>query len=161
MLSFATNSPNRVCICWGRSRPCNPRAKFPLLARAAQRYVKAGLALVGDAAHTIHPLAGQGVNIGCLDAAILADVLLSDHARGVWAHTQTLQRYEHVRKGQNDAMMHSMSAIGLLQRVPFAPVRWVRNVGLKQVDSHEWLKTAFLQQASGVTALHGTRYRAH
>lgn len=137
------------------------RAQFPLKARAAQRYVQQGLALIGDAAHTIHPLAGQGVNIGCLDAAVLADVLLQDHARGTWAHLQTLQRYEHLRKGQNDAMMHSMSAIGLLQRLPFSSVRWARDVGLKQVDSHDWLKSAFLHQASGVSALQGTRYRAH
>ena len=107
-----------------------PRAKFPLKARAAQRYVKAGLALIGDAAHVIHPLAGQGVNIGCLDAAVLCDVLLKDKQRGVWAHEQTLKRYEHQRKGQNDAMMHSMSALGFIETSELFPFVWARNFGL-------------------------------
>ena len=96
----------------GEVLEATPRAMFPLKARAAQQYMTSGLALIGDAAHVIHPLAGQGVNIGCLDAAVLCDALLHDLSRGVWAHDQTLQRYEHSRKGQNDAMMHSMSAIG-------------------------------------------------
>ena len=134
------------------------RAQFPLKARAAKHYVKSGLALIGDAAHVIHPLAGQGVNIGCLDAAILADVLLHDLKRGVWAHLHTLRRYEHQRKSQNEAMMHSMSAIGWLQRSTFFPLVWARNVGLKQVDQHNLLKQAFMTQARGVQALANTRY---
>jgi 2-polyprenyl-6-methoxyphenol hydroxylase-like FAD-dependent oxidoreductase len=75
-------------------------SEIPLKARSAQHYVKAGLGVI--AAHVIHPLAGQGVNIGCLDAAVLCDVLLHDLQRGVWAHEQTLARYEHERKGQNE-----------------------------------------------------------
>ncbi|WP_283746578.1 FAD-dependent monooxygenase, partial [Bacillus cereus] len=77
---------------------------------------------MGDAAHVIHPLAGQGVNIGCLDAAVLCDVLLHDLQRGVWAHEQTLARYEHERKGQNLAMMHSMSTIGWLETTELRPL---------------------------------------
>ena len=135
-----------------------PRAQFPLKARAAQQYVKAGLALIGDAAHVIHPLAGQGVNIGCLDAAILCDVLLHDKKRGVWAHEQTLQRYEHRRKGQNDAMMHSMSAIGWMETTQLFPVVWARNFGLKQVEQHAALKDAFMSQANGLQVLKDTCY---
>lgn len=135
-----------------------PRAKFPLKARAAQQYVKNGLALIGDAAHVIHPLAGQGVNIGCLDAAVLCDVLLHDNARGVWGHEQSLQRYEHLRKGQNDAMMHSMSAIGWLETTTLFPVVWARNFGLKHVENQQMLKDAFMQQANGLSLLKNTRY---
>ena len=135
-----------------------PRAKFPLKARAAQQYVKSGLALIGDAAHVIHPLAGQGVNIGCLDAAILCDTLLHDQQRGVWAHEQTLRHYEHLRKGQNDAMMHSMSMIGWLETSSLFPVVWARNFGLKQVEKHEILKDAFMAQANGLKTLSQTRY---
>ncbi|MBP9787584.1 MAG: FAD-dependent monooxygenase, partial [Acinetobacter sp.] len=120
------------------------RAQFLLKARAAQRYVKSGLALIGDAAHVIHPLAGQGVNIGCLDAAVLCDVLLHDLKRGVWANEQTLLRYEHQRKGQNDAMMHSMSAIGWLESTELFPFVWARNFGLKQVEQLNWFKDRFM-----------------
>lgn len=134
------------------------RAQFSLKARAAQRYVKAGLALIGDAAHVIHPLAGQGVNIGCLDAAVLCDVLLHDLQRGVWANEQTLLRYEHQRKGQNEAMMHSMSAIGWLESAELFPLVWARNFGLKQVEQHKSLKDGFMRQANGLNALHQTRY---
>ncbi|QER40063.1 FAD-dependent monooxygenase [Acinetobacter suaedae] len=134
------------------------RAQFPLKARAAQRYIKSGLALIGDAAHVIHPLAGQGVNIGCLDAAVLCDVLLHDLKRGVWANEQTLLRYEHQRKGQNDAMMHSMSAIGWLESSELFPFVWARNLGLKQVEQLDWLKDRFMQQANGLVALKETRY---
>lgn len=144
----------------GEVLQATPRATFPLKARAAQQYVQDGLALIGDAAHVIHPLAGQGVNIGCLDAAVLCDVLLHDHARGVWAHEQTLKRYEHRRKGQNDAMMHSMSAIGWMETTLFFPMVWARNFGLKQVENQPMLKDAFMAQANGLGLLKDTRYAA-
>ncbi|UIZ56783.1 FAD-dependent monooxygenase [Acinetobacter sp. SCLZS86] len=142
----------------GEVLEATPRAIFPLKARAAQRYVQDGLALIGDAAHVIHPLAGQGVNIGCLDAAVLCDVLLHDFKRGVWAHEQTLKRYEHRRKGQNDAMMHSMSAIGWMETTTLFPVVWARNFGLKQVEQQPALKDAFMAQANGLSLLQDTRY---
>ncbi|MGE8623010.1 FAD-dependent monooxygenase [Acinetobacter schindleri] len=142
----------------GEVLEASPRATFPLKARAAQQYAQDGLALIGDAAHVIHPLAGQGVNIGCLDAAVLCDVLLHDKTRGVWAHEQTLQRYEHLRKGQNDAMMHSMSAIGWMETTQLFPVVWARNLGLKQVEQLPVLKDAFMAQANGLGLLKNTRY---
>ncbi|MCK8639656.1 FAD-dependent monooxygenase [Acinetobacter schindleri] len=142
----------------GEVLEASPRATFPLKARAAQQYVQDGLALIGDAAHVIHPLAGQGVNIGCLDAAVLCDVLLHDKTRGVWAHEQTLQCYEHLRKGQNDAMMHSMSAIGWMETTQLFPVVWARNLGLKQVEQLPVLKDAFMAQANGLGLLKDTRY---
>lgn len=142
----------------GEVLEASPRATFPLKARAAQQYVQDGLALIGDAAHVIHPLAGQGVNIGCLDATVLCDVLLHDKTRGVWAHEQTLQRYEHLRKGQNDAMMHSMSAIGWIETTQLFPVVWARNLGLKQVEQLPVLKDAFMAQANGLGLLKDTRY---
>jgi 2-polyprenylphenol 6-hydroxylase len=142
----------------GEVLEATPRARFPLKARAAQSYVRDGLALIGDAAHVIHPLAGQGVNIGCLDAAVLCDVLLHDKSRGVWAHEQTLKRYEHQRKGQNDAMMHGMSAIGWVETSTLFPIVWARNFALKQVEQQPVLKDAFMAQANGLALLKDTRY---
>ena len=135
-----------------------PRAKFPLKAQTAKHYVKKGLALIGDAAHVIHPLAGQGVNIGCLDAAVLCDVLLHDFKRGIWAHEQTLKRYEHSRKSQNEAMMHSMSIIGWIESSELFPLVWARNLGLKQVEKNLILKDRFMAQANGLNVLKLTRY---
>ncbi|MGM7341054.1 FAD-dependent monooxygenase, partial [Acinetobacter baumannii] len=91
-------------------------------------------------------------------AAILCDALLHDLGRGVWAHEQTLMRYEHRRKGQNDAMMHSMSAIGWLESSELFPLIWARNVGLKQVEQISFLKESFMQQANGLGALQNTQY---
>lgn len=142
----------------GEVQVVRSRASFPLKARSAQRYVKKGLALIGDAAHVIHPLAGQGVNIGCLDAAILCDALLHDAKRGVWAHEQTLLRYEHRRKGQNAAMMHGMSVLGWLETRELFPVIWARNLGKKQVNQQPLLKDLFMSQASGLIHLKDTRY---
>ena len=142
----------------GQVLEATPRATFPLKARAAHTYVRDGLALIGDAAHVIHPLAGQGVNIGCLDAALLCDALLHDRERGVWAHLQTLRRYEHRRKGQNEAMMHSMSALGWLETTQLTPVVWARNFGLKKVEQSAQAKDLFMQQAAGLNGLKNTRY---
>ena len=142
----------------GQVLQATSRATFPLKARAAKTYVREGLALIGDAAHVIHPLAGQGVNIGCLDAAVLCDALLRDRERGVWAHLQTLRCYEHTRKGQNEAMMHSMSALGWLETTSLTPVVWARNWGLKTVAQSVLAKDLFMQQAAGLTGLNKTRY---
>ena len=67
-------------------------------------------------------------------------------------------RYEHQRKGQNDAMMHSMSAIGWLESSALFPFVWARNFGLKQVEQFDWFKDRFMRQANGLGALQHTRY---
>ncbi len=74
------------------------------------------------------------MSIGCLDAAVLCDVLLHDKARGVWAHEQGLKRYEHRRKGQNDAMDPEYVCDWLDGNHRTFPVVWARNFGLKQVE---------------------------
>lgn len=136
------------------------RAKFPLKARQAQRYVLPHLALIGDAAHVVHPMAGQGVNLGCLDAAVLVDCLLKDHARGVWASFQTLNRYETARRTDNSIMMHGLSVLGWLQGSQLQPVQWVRSEGQHLFNQLPMLKDLFNEQASGWPALRHTRYAA-
>ena len=134
------------------------RASFPLIAKQAERYVLPHLALIGDAAHVVHPLAGQGVNLGCLDAALLVDSLLLDYERGLWAHFQTLNRYETKRRTHNSVMMHSFSALGWLQRDRLRPLQWLRNEGLHVVANNKLFLDKFTQQASGKSALKDTRY---
>lgn len=85
------------------------RGAFPLVRRHAQHYVKSGLALVGDAAHTIHPQAGQGVNLGLLDAAALIETVTNaDKKQLPFASFAHLRKYERWRRGDNAVVQHSM-----------------------------------------------------
>jgi len=126
------------------------RAAFPLQRQHAERYVLPGLALVGDAAHQIHPLAGQGVNLGLLDAAELTDVLVAARAaRRPLGSLATLRRYERARRGDNLAMQQAMTAFKqLFGEVP-APLRLARNLGLNLVDRAGPLKRTFARAAMG------------
>lgn len=134
------------------------RAAFPLKARHAKHYIQSGLVLLGDAAHVIHPLAGQGVNIGCLDAAVLVDCLAQDLKRGVWANLQTLQKFQHLRHVENSKMMHSMSGLGWLNKVQFKPLQWVRGEGLNIVAKQPQLINFFSLYASGMPILQRTQF---
>lgn len=136
----------------------SPPMAFPIKARSAEHYVEDGLALIGDAAHTIHPLAGQGMNLGCLDAGVLCDVLLNARQRGTWANLQTLRRYENQRRTHNVMMMHSMSAMGFGEKLQTTPLGFALNWGRKWVSQTDWVKQLLIFQASGRDALRHTRY---
>ncbi|HBX57452.1 MAG TPA: 2-octaprenyl-3-methyl-6-methoxy-1,4-benzoquinol hydroxylase, partial [Pseudomonas sp.] len=112
----------------GRVLHADRRLCIPLRQRHAKRYVEDGLALIGDAAHSIHPLAGQGVNLGFLDAAVLADVLLHALARGErLSDERVLSRYERRRMPHNLAMMAAMEGFERLFQADPLPLRWLRN----------------------------------
>lgn len=126
------------------------RATFPLKLRHADHYVEPGFALVGDAAHTIHPLAGQGVNIGFLDAATLAEIVISAHQQGRdIGSLHTLKKYQRRRKGDNITMQLVMDAFKRVFGSDLEPIRWARRLGLKTVNQSALLKNLFMQQASG------------
>ncbi|QEY65474.1 2-octaprenyl-3-methyl-6-methoxy-1,4-benzoquinol hydroxylase [Metapseudomonas lalkuanensis] len=130
----------------------DPRLCIPLRQRHAKRYVEEGLALIGDAAHTIHPLAGQGVNLGFLDAAVLAEVLLHANARGErLADERVLGRFERRRMPHNLAMMAAMEGFERLFQADPLPLRWLRNSGLKWVDGMPEAKALFVRQALGLS----------
>jgi 2-octaprenylphenol hydroxylase len=130
----------------------DPRVCVPLRQRHAKRYVAEGLALIGDAAHTIHPLAGQGVNLGFLDAAVLAEVLLHAVERGErLADVKVLSRYERRRMPHNLALMAAMEGLERLFQADPLPMRWLRNTGLKWVDQMPAAKALFVRQALGLS----------
>lgn len=130
----------------------DPRLCIPLRQRHAKRYVEEGLALIGDAAHTIHPLAGQGVNLGFLDAAVLAEVLLHANTRGErLADERVLGRFERRRMPHNLAMMAAMEGFERLFQADPMPLRWLRNSGLKWVDGLPEAKALFVRQALGLS----------
>jgi 2-polyprenylphenol 6-hydroxylase len=127
------------------------RVLFPLYRQYAERTVAPRLALVGDASHVIHPLAGQGVNLGFKDVHELADVLVAarQQRRDIGA-LAVLRRYERARKGDNLATMLAMDGFKHLfgSRVP--PVRWLRNAGLDLVDAARPVKQLIMRAAMGL-----------
>jgi len=128
------------------------RLCIPLRQRHAKRYVEPGLALIGDAAHTIHPLAGQGVNLGFLDAAVLAEVLAQAAARGErLADERVLSRYERRRMPHNLAMMAAMEGFQRLFQSDSLTLRLARNAGLDLVNGLEDAKALFVRQALGLS----------
>ena len=109
-----------------------PRGVFPLRAKHAQDYVKAGVALIGDAAHAVHPLAGQGANLGLQDAAMLADVIVTALQDGEWpADRPVLRRYERSRKGANASMLHLMTGLNRLFARDSALLKGLRTPGMR------------------------------
>ncbi|MFW9605871.1 MAG: 2-octaprenyl-3-methyl-6-methoxy-1,4-benzoquinol hydroxylase [Pseudomonas sp.] len=136
----------------GRVLHSDARHCIPLRQRHAKRYVEHGLALIGDAAHVIHPLAGQGVNLGFLDAATLAEVLLHAHARSEdVASLRVLGRYERRRMPHNLSMMAAMESFERLFQADDMCVRWLRNTGLCLMNQHWLAKGAFVRQALGLS----------
>lgn len=136
----------------GEVSQVDPRLCIPLRQRHAKRYVESGLALIGDAAHSIHPLAGQGVNLGFLDAAVLAEVLLHALGRGEQPNdVRVLSRYERRRMPHNLAMMAAMEGFERLFQADPLPLRWLRNSGLNWVDDLPEAKALFVRQALGLS----------
>lgn len=137
----------------GRITATTPRASFPLQRLHADEYVQPRLALIGDAAHVVHPLAGQGMNLGMLDAAALAEVILDAQARGRdIGDLAVLRRYQRARRADNQSMITALDGFKRLFGNANVPLSWARNAGLCAVDRFTPLKSVFMRRAMGLSA---------
>ncbi len=135
----------------GKVRLASDRVKFPLWRLSANAYVTARVALVGDAAHVVHPLAGQGANLGLLDAAALADVL----AEGVKSREdpgaeRILRRYERWRRSENDLMSGAIDAFDRLLARGTGRIAELAQRGMPWVGRSAMAKRVFIERAMGL-----------
>lgn len=131
-----------------------PRAVFPLQVAQVDEYCRPHFVLVGDAAHSIHPLAGQGVNLGLMDAAALVQVLSESRQSGAsvdaLSELRVLRRYERWRKTENTIALGMIDGINRLFSNDNSVVSMVRRAGLRAVESAPMLKRFFMQRALGI-----------
>ncbi len=136
----------------GNVTQAEKRLSFPLRQRHASRYSCPGMVLVGDAAHTIHPLAGQGANIGLYDVTVLSEEITRAVERGVDLSDVSIgKRYERRRQSHNLLAMSAMEGFKRLFGADDPAIRWMRNEGLRFANRSTWLKQQFLKVASGHT----------
>jgi 2-octaprenyl-6-methoxyphenol hydroxylase len=134
----------------GKTRAAGPRWSYPLSFHLARDFVRPRFALAGDCAHGIHPIAGQGLNLGLKDAAALAEVLLDAGrlGRDIGA-LDTLKRYERWRRFDSFALAASTDALNRLFSNDIAPLRHLRDLGLGIVDSIGPARRFFMRHAGG------------
>ncbi len=128
----------------GRLRQITPQAAFPLKIRRAREWVRPGLVLIGDAAHTVHPLAGQGVNLGFRDCRLLTELLASGGNPG---DIGRLQAYAVRRMEDVASMQFTTGGLKKLFTTPDPALRGLRNAGLGLTNSQDWLKQALMRHA--------------
>jgi len=136
----------------GNVQLASERAAIPLALSFARDYTSHRVVLIGDAAHTVHPLAGQGVNLGILDAAALAEILqvAGGQKRDLGAHA-LLRRYERARKGADVSMQAVTGGFRYLFGSRFPGLRALRDAGLRATEQLPPLKDYFMRRASGLT----------
>ena len=132
----------------GALRTLNTAQAFPLRLQTAECLVKPGLALVGDAAHTIHPLAGQGVNLGFRDVIALTQTLAQRHPRQLLGDIMLLRRFERARKTDMLAMRALTAGLQRLFAADQPLVRRARNWGLRLTDRLAPVKKRLIRQAT-------------
>ncbi|SEQ53578.1 2-octaprenyl-3-methyl-6-methoxy-1,4-benzoquinol hydroxylase [Faunimonas pinastri] len=130
-----------------------PRQGFPLGLTIARDFVRPRFALLGDAAHGIHPIAGQGLNLGLRDVAALAETLVEAHRLGLdLGSLDVLKRYERWRRFDTFQMGVTTDVLNRLFSNDSAPVRAVRDFGLSVVDRLPRMKRMFIGEAAGLGA---------
>ena len=126
--------------------------RIPLELKIADRFVDERLALVGDAAHSIHPIAGQGLNAGFKDIAVLAQVIEDAFLRGEdFGSLGVLKRYEEWRRFDSVQLAYSTDLFNKLFSNENEALRLVRNIGIKMLDSIPIAKQKIINEAAGLT----------
>jgi 2-octaprenyl-6-methoxyphenol hydroxylase len=149
--SFAAEIQHRFGDSLGRIRLLGLRWAHPLKLQHATRYIDERLALVGDAAHAIHPIAGQGLNLGLRDVAALAETLVDAHRLGLDIGVgEPLERYERWRRFDNLMLMAATDLLNRLFSNDIAPMRLARDIGLGLVNRMPPLKRLFMRHAMGM-----------
>lgn len=134
----------------GTTKAAGPRWSYPLKFHLARGYVKPRFALAGDSAHGIHPIAGQGFNLGLKDAAALSEIVLDAARLGLdIGALDTLQRYERWRRFDSLVMSFAMDGLNRLFSNDIAPLRVLRDVGLGLVDAVGPARRFFMRHAGG------------
>ena len=135
----------------GEMLEVGPRAAFPLRLQYANRYVDQFFALIGDAAHAMHPLAGQGANAGLLDAAAIAELVLQAKQQGrSFSSQRVLRQYERWRKGDNLLMMGSMDLIKRMFGMSLQPLIYLRSKGMNQINNTAVIRNFMNRYAMGL-----------
>lgn len=135
----------------GRVEPTGPRWWFPLGLVHAERYIDTRLVLVGDAAHGLHPIAGQGYNLGVRDIAALVEVLVDTKRLGLdIGAADTLERYARWRRADNFTMVAATDLLNRLFSNDIMPVRLIRDIGLAAVNRMPPLRRFFVRHAMGL-----------
>jgi len=131
-----------------------PRTSFPLALSHAEQYCRARFVLIGDAAHAVHPLAGQGVNLGFMDCAALAEILSTALASGGRVESlgelRVLRRYERWRKSENLLALGLIDGLNRLFSNSSDALGWVRRTGLALVNDSAFAKRALIGRAMGI-----------
>lgn len=148
--SFAAELRRRLGAHLGEIRPIGRRWSYPLSAMYVHRLTDTRLALAGDAAHGIHPIAGQGLNLGLRDALTLADLLIAGHARGEdLGSPALLQSYARKRRLDIVSMLAATDGLDRLFSTANPGIRLARRLGIAAVHRMPRLKAAFMRQAMG------------
>jgi 2-octaprenyl-6-methoxyphenol hydroxylase len=148
---FAAEIQRRFGDSLGRIRLLGQRWAYPLKLQHATRYVEDRLALVGDAAHAIHPIAGQGLNLGLRDVAALAETLVDAHRLGLDIGVgEPMERYERWRRFDNLMLLAATDLLNRLFSNDIAPIRLARDLGLALVNRMPPLKRLFMRHAMGM-----------
>lgn len=149
--AFAAELSRRFGAMLGEVTVAGPRQSFPLDFQMARSFVAERIALVGDAAHAVHPLAGQGLNIGFRDVAALVEIVVEAARLGLdIGGASLLERYERWRRFDSALSGVAMDGLNRLFSNDSAPLRGLRDLGMAAVGQVPWLKRALVREAAGL-----------